>query len=172
MEVFKEFDIPFVGLKNGKHNFKFTIDKKFFDHFEFIDFIDASVICSLVLNKKPTFLELNFNANGKVKVPCDVSTELFDYKIYNQYTLIVKFGSSDYESDEILVIPESSYQINVAQYIYEMIVLSLPIKRIHPGIKNGTLKNDILEKLKSLEPKENKLDGSIDPRWDKLKDLL
>ena len=93
-------------------------------------------------------------------------------QIYNQYNLIVKFGSSDYESDEILVIPEGSYQINVAQYIYEMIVLSLPIKRIHPGIKNGTLKNDILEKLKSLEPKENKLDGSIDPRWNKLKDLL
>ena len=72
----------------------------------------------------------------------------------------------------ILVIPEGSYQINVAQHIYETIVLSLPLKKIHPGIKNGTLKSDILEKLKALEPKKNNSDGSIDPRWNKLKDLL
>jgi uncharacterized metal-binding protein YceD (DUF177 family) len=51
-------------------------------------------------------------------------------------------------------------------------VLSLPLKKIHPGIKNGTLKSDILEKLKALEPKKNNSDGSIDPRWNKLKDLL
>ncbi len=53
-----------------------------------------------------------------------------------------------------------------------MIVLSLPLKRIHPGIEDGTLKSDILNKLKALEPKEEKLNGQEDPRWNKLKDLL
>ena len=106
------------------------------------------------VNKKSTFLEINFKVDGKVTIPCDVSTELFEHEIKNENNLIVKFGSSDYESDDILVIPEGSYQINVAQHIYETIVLSLPLKKIHPGIKNGTLKSDILEKLKALEPKK------------------
>jgi len=97
---------------------------------------------------------------------------IFDFFFDIEHNLIVKFGSSDYESDEILVIPDGSYQINVAQHIYEIIVLSIPLKRIHPGIKNGTLKSDILEKLKAFERKENNSAGSTDPRWNKLKDLL
>ena len=53
-----------------------------------------------------------------------------------------------------------------------MTVLSIPAKKVHPGIENGTLKSEILEKLKNLEPRENPLSGQTDPRWDKLKDLL
>jgi uncharacterized metal-binding protein YceD (DUF177 family) len=53
-----------------------------------------------------------------------------------------------------------------------MIVLAVPTKRVHPGIADGTLKSEIVEKLKSLEPKINSLQGQVDPRWDKLNDLL
>jgi uncharacterized metal-binding protein YceD (DUF177 family) len=90
-----------------------------------------------------------------------------------QFDLIVKFGvPPENPSDEIQILPEGSYQINVGQQFYEMIVLSLPLKRVHPGIEDGTLKSDILNKLKALEPKEEKLNGQEDPRWNKLKDLL
>jgi len=106
-------------------------------------------------------------------LPCDVSIELFDYPIDVKFDLIVKFGiPPEKPSDEILVLPEGSYQIDVAQYFYEMVVLSLPQKRVHPGIEDGTLQSDIVEKLKALEPKETHLKGSEDPRWNKLKDLL
>ena len=68
--------------------------------------------------------------------------------------------------------PVGSYQIDVSHYFYEMTVLALPRKRIHPGIKDGSLESEIVEKLKALEPKETHLNGSEDPRWNKLKDLL
>ena len=64
-----------------------------------------------------------------------------------EFNLIVKFGTpSENNSDEILVIPEGSYKINVAQNFYEIVVLSLPLKRVHPGIIDGTLKSEILSK--------------------------
>ncbi len=173
LDVFKEFTIPFVGLKDGKHEFSFKIDNTFFNHFEFTDFNDASLEGKLVLNKKPTFLELHFDVLGSVDLVCDVSTESFEHKVKTEFDLIVKFGiPSENNSDEILVIPDGSYQINVAQNFYEIVVLSLPLKRVHPGIEDGTLKSEILTKLKELEPKENKLNGKKDPRWNKLKDLL
>ncbi len=173
MDMLKEFTIPFVGLKDGKHDFSFTIDNKFFEHFEFSDFWEAFLECKMVLDKRPNFLELHFNVLGKVVLSCDVSTELFDHKVQTEFDLIVKFGSSlENNSDEILMIPEGSYQINIAQNLYEIVVLSLPIKRVHPGIESGELKNEILTKLKALEPREGKLNGQIDPRWNKLKDLL
>ena len=173
MEAMKEFTIPFVGLKEGKHQFEFTIDKTFFAHFEYDDFSQASLQGQLTLDKKSTFLELHFEVSGLVVLPCDVSMELFDYPIEAAFDLIVKFGiPPDKPSDEILVLPEGSYQIDVWHYFYEIVVLSLPQKRVHPGIEDGTLKSEIVEKLKALEPKETHLKGSEDPRWNKLKDLL
>ena len=77
------------------------------------------------------------------------------------------------ENDEILIIPHGEHQINVAQYIYEMLVLAVPPKRVHPGVLDGTLKSEILDKLEELQPKESKeqTEGT-DPRWDDLKKLL
>ncbi|MFQ3340364.1 MAG: uncharacterized metal-binding protein YceD (DUF177 family) [Flavobacteriaceae bacterium] len=173
MEVLKEFTIPFVGLKDGKHDFSFAIDTTFFKHFEYIDFDQATLETTLVLDKKPTFLELIFNVKGIIILPCDVSTELFDFNVDAQYTLLVKFGAvSETISDEIIILSEGTYQINVAQYIYEMIILAVPQKRVHPGIEDGTLKSDIVDKLRELEPREENLNGEEDPRWNKLKDLL
>jgi uncharacterized metal-binding protein YceD (DUF177 family) len=54
-------------------------------------------------------------------------------------------------------------------------VLSVPQKRLHPGIENGTLNSEILKKLEDLSPKslENKSSNNdIDPRWNSLKKLL
>jgi len=88
--------------------------------------------------------------------------------------LVVKFGDEyNNDNDEILIIPHSEYQINIAQYVYEMLVLSVPLKKVHPGVLDGTLKSEVLDKLEELQPKdtkENKED--IDPRWDALKKLL
>ena len=61
------------------------------------------------------------------------------------------------------------------QYIYELIVLAVPVKRVHPGIEDGTLKSDILSKLEELSPEhgnDEKGSEDIDPRWDNLKKLL
>jgi len=173
MDVLKEYTLPFVGLKDGKHTFNFTIDNTFFEHFEFHEFNEASLEGLLILDKKPNFLELHFDIKGTVTLECDVSTEWFEHKVMTEYDLIVKFGvASNNDPDEIIVLPEGSCQINVGHYFYEMVVLSLPIKRVHPGIENGTLESEILKKLKALEPKEEKLNGQQDPRWNKLKDLL
>jgi len=93
--------------------------------------------------------------------------------VLSNLNLHVKFGEiySD-ESDEILILPYGTHQIDISQYIYEMVILSVPLKKIHPGIKNGSLNSDILERLKLLQPKEKETPSEYDSRWDKLKDLL
>ena len=48
----------------------------------------------------------------------------------------------------------------------------MPLKKIHPGIKNGTLKNEILKKLEQLDPQNKKPAIRKDPRWEKLESLL
>ncbi len=174
MKEHKEYGIPFSGLKEGKHQFKFSIENKFFVAFGYDEFNAANITLELELNKQPTMLELDLKGEGTVNVDCDLTGESFDQPISSQLELVVKFGEEfNNEDDEILIIPHGEHQINVAQYIYEMLVLAVPSKRIHPGVLDGTLKSDILKKLEELQPKETiKNKDKTDPRWDALKNLL
>ncbi|WP_242083457.1 YceD family protein [Aestuariivivens sediminis] len=177
MKSLSEFTIPFVGLKNGTHLFEYKIDKAFFEHFEYEDFNDVNIKVNVILNKKTTLLELHFEVSGNVNINCDVTNEPYDQDINTSFDLVVKFGNEfDDEHIDILIIPHGEYEINIQQYIYELIVLAVPIKRIHPGVKDGTLDSDILKKLEELSPKLHRNgqtnDEEIDPRWDTLKKLL
>lgn len=177
MKDLKEFDISFIGLKEGMHQFEYRIDKQFFDFFEYDEFNNSNVKVDISFLKKSTIFELNFSLSGTVEVACDVTNELFDQPIQSQMELIVKFGNEyNDENEELLIIPHSEFKINIAQYIYEAIVLGVPLKRIHPGVEDGTLKSEVLEKLKELEVKdldedlEEDNNKEIDPRWNKLKE--
>ncbi len=176
MKKLKEFIIQFIGLKQGEHNFDYKIDNKFFNLFEYDEFSNVNLDIKVVLNKKETLLELHFIASGTVNINCDLTNEPFDQVIENDFNLVVKFGNEyNDENEEILIIPHSEYEINISQYIYELIVLSVPFKRIHPGVIDGSLNSEILKKLEELSPKslEDKTKNEdIDPRWNTLKKLL
>jgi len=178
MRELKEFTIPFVGLKLGEHHFDFKIENKFFEHFEYDEFNDADLNLDVLLDKKTTLLEFTLEYKGTVNVFCDVTNEPFNQEISGEYHFVVKFGEEfNDENEDLLIIPHGSYEVNIQQYIYESIVLSLPIRRIHPGVEDGTLDSDILDKLEELSPRANKEKKSTsndktDPRWDSLKKLL
>lgn len=174
MKPMKEYTIPFVGLKIGKHDFEYKIDNAFFEYFEYEDFNNADIKVNVVLNKKTTLLELHFEISGKVNINCDLTNEPYNQSIKNDFNLVVKFGETfNDENIDILILPHGEYEVNIQQYIYELIVLAVPIKRIHPGVEDGTLDSEILKKLEELSPKEsNKTEEDIDPRWNKLKNLL
>ena len=177
MKPLKAYDIQFVGLKLGKHIYDYEINQTFFEYFEFDEFNTINVNLNIRLEKKTTLLELNFSGNGSVNINCDVSNEPYDQPINFNFNLVVKFGQEyNNENDSILIIPHGSYEINIAQYIYELIVLSIPQKRIHPGVEDGTLNSEILRKLEDLSPnadlKGESSSNDVDPRWNKLKKLL
>ncbi|SNR94321.1 Uncharacterized metal-binding protein YceD, DUF177 family [Dokdonia pacifica] len=178
MKDLKLFTIQYVGLKEGEHNFEYQIDKSFFDYFEFDDFNSVAIQVSLGFEKKTTLMQLHFKVEGSVNVNCDLTNEPYDEPIQGEFELVVKFGHEyNDENEEILILPYGEYELNVAHHIYELIILSVPNKRVHPGVKDGTLKSEILNKLEELslgskKEQENNDQSETDPRWDSLKKLL
>jgi uncharacterized metal-binding protein YceD (DUF177 family) len=170
------YTIPFVGLKLGKHQLEYEINKEFFEHFEYDDLNSADVKIDLLLDKKTTMMELTFKASGFVNVNCDITNEPYNQPIEGSLFLVIKFGEEfNDENEDLLILPHGEFEVNVQQYIYELIVLSIPLKRVHPGVEDGTLESEVLDKLEelSINNNENKNDeDEIDPRWDKLKNLL
>ncbi len=177
MEELKEFTIPFIGLKLGEHRFNFELTNTFFEHFGYDEFDHAKINLEVLLDKKTTLLDINLSFEGVVGVSCDITNEPFDQAISGTYDFVVKFGETyDDENDDLLILPHGSHEVNIQQYIYESVVLAVPTRRIHPGVIDGTLKSEILDKLKELSPKKplnSTTEGeNTDPRWDELKKLL
>ncbi len=170
----KEFNIPFSGLKQGKHRFEYRIDNSFFEAFDYNEFNAAAVEVVVMLHKMSNMMELEMAAEGSVNLACDLTSEPFDQPIQAQLDLVVKFGEAfNDEDDEILVLPHGEHQLNIAQYIYEMLVLAVPSKRVHPGVADGSLDSEVLKKLEELQPKKQRENSDeTDPRWDALRNLL
>ena len=178
MKALKSYDIKFTGLKNGKHRYKFHLDREFFEHFDNDDFESCDIDIVIELNKSDRFLEFNIHNSGTVNVPCDISGEMFDQKIEGDLDFIVKFGETyNDDREDLIYIPYHSHFFNIAQQIYESVVLSVPVKRIHPDIASGkkiagNAKYIINYDDNNTQPGQNSEKKEIDPRWAALKKIL
>ena len=166
-----QFLLKFVGLKDGDHKFEYKLDNNFFITHGYLDFNSCNINVKVQLIKKVTVLELNIIGDGITNINCTLSNESFDYIINSKMKVLVKFGEKyDDSNDELIILPYGSHTIELDQLLYEMIVLSMPIRNVHPGIEDGSLKSDILNRLKDFDINKEK-SSNFDPRWEKLKQL-
>ena len=172
MKSLSPYLIKFSGLKDGVHIFNYELGNKFFKNFDYYDFNNAKLFAKLELEKQSTLLNLKFLFHGEIEVQCDVSMENFNLELETDYAVVVKFKDDiNSTDDKVIFLPTGSHSIDISHLIYESIILAVPQKKVHPGIENGSLKSEIVEKLEALKPKKN-FKEKTDPRWDKLKDLL
>lgn len=170
MSSLKDFIIPFEGLNIGNHEFRFDVNQLFFEEIAYSEIKNGQLCVELDLEKQETMLILSFSIDGSVEVSCDRCTDNFNFPIKGNQQLLVQFGDEFFEQDgEMITIPRSDSEINLAPFIYEYIFLMLPIQRMHPDDKQGnsTCNAEMLEKLSELSFTETK----NDPRWDALKKL-
>jgi uncharacterized protein len=165
----KEYNIQFVGLEPGNHQFEFEVNDSFFEHFEFSLIQKGQIHVSVDLEKMERMMIFTIGLEGKVLATCDRCTNEFEYPLSDNQQLIIKLGAEYIEeSEDVVVIPETEYQFNLAPYIYEFIHLALPAQIIHPDDEDGnsTCDPEMLRILNTLAPTE-----SVDPRWEALKKL-
>ena len=89
--------------------------------------------------------------------------------------MLVKFSETETDDgDEVIFIHPGSHEIEVAQLIYEFIVLSIPIRHVHPVGKNGeSLCNpEMLDKLDEYTIPDLHEGQQADPRWNDLKKII
>ncbi|MDD3875951.1 MAG: YceD family protein [Bacteroidales bacterium] len=164
----KEFTLFFSSLRDGFHVFEYHIDNKFFENFELSEIKRGELSVELCLEKKPDMMIFNFKLNGKVILPCDICIDDIDIEMNFEKFLYVKFGTDlSEESDDLVIIPPYARHYCFKQYLYEIIHLELPMKRVH-GVdsnENSLCNKDMLNIYRKME----KNDNSINDIW---KDLL
>jgi|ERR1017187_5895551 uncharacterized metal-binding protein YceD (DUF177 family) len=170
MSASKEYVIQFAGLSIGEHLFELNVNDKFFENLDYSEIKQGNIQVKLILLQQSNTMVLHFDISGIVKVNCDNCASEFALPINESYKLIVKVGGSDdtKENDDIITIAANEHQLDLTQYLYEYITLSVPIKREHSD--KEMCDKEILNKLNDFLIDEKK--GELtDPRWDDLQNI-
>ncbi len=172
MKYLNQYCIPIKELRQEVYCFDFKVNNKFFKQFKNSEIKKGNADVNITATKNSQNIVLEFNINGSVNVMCDRCLDYFDLPIECNERLYFVFGNeNNTQAYNFITLKADENEINVAQYLYEFITLSLPIKKIHPNDETGksTCNKKMLNKLMSFTKKEVK---KTDPRWDKLKNLI
>lgn len=171
MEVLDHFSIPFIGLKVGLHQLKFEVDNAFFAEYENSQIKEGKLTVTIDLDKRAHMAVLDFTLEGDVVTDCDRCMESINLPIEGKHILHAKYSEEEIEStDEIIYIHPRLDRLNVAQFVYEYIHLSVPMITTCESDPNASCNEEIL----SLFEKEAEDDGGevkTNPMWDTLNDL-
>lgn len=182
------------SLSEGNHSFDFKLDNKYFSDIGDgeSDIKKGDVEVKLTIKRVSSTFELNFDLKGEVIVSCDRCLDNLPIEIATGNRLFVKFGKEySEESDEIVVIPETDGELNIAWFLYEFVSLSIPMKKVHaPGKCNKLVSSKLNKHRATVSGDDSDEDGGEiavddeevfddtlgnesenDPRWNALKGI-
>ncbi|MBS1774123.1 MAG: DUF177 domain-containing protein [Bacteroidetes bacterium] len=141
----REFEIAWQGLKPGVHTYQYELNDKFLNDQEQKerDFSDLDAQVTLRFDKKNNFFLCHFDVDGSVTVACDRCGDDFKIRLWDEFDLVIKLTGTE-EADEVdddadvVFIPRSETVIDISNWLYEFIMLSIPLQRVHPDKPDGT----------------------------------
>lgn len=159
----REYDIAFVGLKPGEHEFNYEIGDRFFAGYNQQDFTGVKATVKLMLDKKSGFMLLKFDIGGSLEVSCDRCGNNLPLQLWDEFKLVVKLVDNPDEMNEqeddpdVYYIGRTESHLHVADWIYEFINLSLPMTRMCSEAEMGGphCNKAVLEQLKKMLPEEH-----------------
>lgn len=167
----EEYLIPVSGMAIGQHDYHFVIDDAFFSLFDYSEVKQGRVELDLMVEREETMMTLNFSFKGEVQVPCDRCADEFYLPIEGENVFLIKTGMeqpADSDDDDVAYLPAEQGSFDVSELIYEYIILSIPMHRVHP---EGQCNPKVMEMLSQGLHDEGDADEAIDPRWAALKDM-
>jgi uncharacterized metal-binding protein YceD (DUF177 family) len=175
----REFEIAFVGLKPGIHEFSYEITDKFFIAFQQQDFRNCKATVKLSLDKNNGFTLLRFELGGSLEVTCDRCSNNLPIDLWDEFNLIVKMVEepelmNNQEDDpDVYYISRGESHLNVENWIYEFINLSIPMQKVcsYENMDGPHCNKEVKDVLKKMEPEKETKENPIWKDLEKFKNL-
>lgn len=132
MELAPEYRIAFRGLKNGCYDYRFEIGGELFEAYPGSEIRGGACATDVRMERGETQLTLDVAIRGEVVVACDRCLEDCRMPIDYEGRLLVRISDEQGEYDgEVMWISPAEDELDLTQYLYESILLSLPYQRVH-----------------------------------------
>lgn len=175
----RTYDIAFVGLRPGIHEYEYQIDDKFFVEYQEQDFKNCKAQVKLTLDKKTGFLILKFEIGGTVEIGCDRCGNALPLNLWDEFTIVVKMVedpeemNNQEEDPDVYYISRTESFLHIADWIYEFINLSIPMQRMCSEEEMGGphCNKEVLAMLKKMDITNSQPENPLWKGLEKFKDL-
>lgn len=175
----REYEIAFVGLQPGTHQFKYTVDDKFFEAYQTQDFKDCKATVLLSIEKNTGFMLLKFEVDGQIKSICDRCGNDLPIQLWDEFKLIVKLVehpdkmNEEEEDPDVFYISRTESLLYVKDWLYEFINLSIPMQKMcgEDEIGGSKCNKAVLDMLNNINKENNTDKKDIWKGLDKFKNL-
>ena len=168
MASMRMFEIPFVGLKPGVHEFNYDLDATFFKEKTGENSEEIVADVKLTLDKNNGFLLLKFTVGGKADVNCDRCGNPLKVDLWDEFNMVVKLtedpqkANEEEEDADVFYIAKSESHIEVSDWLYEFVMLSIPMQHICGNDSDGKslCNEEVLKKLEAMQAKTEEQQGN------------
>ena len=167
----ESYKIDLKGVKDETTRLDFDLNDDFFGALDGSQLEHGALHVSVSIRKMAGFFELLFHTEGSVVVTCDRCLDDMDQPIETDNKLMVKLGDTYSEDDDTVTIDENEGMLDLSWFIYEFIMLAIPIKHVHAPGKCNSAMTQKLEELSGAVRSSEEEEEAIDPRWEALKHL-
>ena len=168
MKELETYRLSLKGLRNGINTFEYELGPTFFQVFKQQLINDAFINLKLFVDKRDELMILDMEHTGYMVTPCDRCLENIKLPLEGKKQLLVKFVPVGKEEDaEVIYLKAESDFFNPAPYMFEFIVLSIPMVRRY-DCEQDEESPCSEEVLRHLKPKESEINSPI---WEELKKL-
>lgn len=164
MDISGRFKIKLTDLPDDGSTFDWHLDDTFFDALDEQEIKHGSLDVTLRVNRKSGSYELFFHVKGNISIACGRCLEPMAQPIDTEATILVRLGNQYDDDGEVITVPNTDGEVDVAWNLYEIIALAIPIYHVHPD-------GECTEEINRLFADEH-ADRTTDTRWDALKALL
>ncbi|MEO6583271.1 MAG: DUF177 domain-containing protein [Ferruginibacter sp.] len=167
----RAFEIAFVGLRPGMHEFVYELNDQFFIEKGAEDFTNGVASVKLSLDKNNGFMILKFEVGGSADVTCDRCGNPLKMNLWDDFTVLVKLVdnaeemNTQEEDPDVFYISRTESHLDVGNWLYEFVMLSVPMQKMCSPDKMGGPQciNEVLQKLKEMEIKH--VDSNANTLW-------
>ena len=180
MSTSAAFVLPLKGLGKGLYEYDMVIDGAFFREFAESPIEQAEVDLHLIVDKQSREMVVDVQLTGTVRTACDRCLADIDLPIEDRRQLIVKFSpetEAAVDEGEIVYLHSDTNEFNLAPFVYETVVLAVPMIRVYDcreGAPPYPCDEDLLQRIgdaSALEEDTTENEADKPSPWDVLKDL-
>ena len=150
----KQYIVSLPALGEGHHEYEMKVDGDFFAARDNDDVKEADVTAYVDIDVRHGAYKIGITCQGWIDVPCDRCLDPMRLEVDDDYDVTVRYGEEYDEKDDLITIPEDEVDFDLAPLIADTVLLSIPLRHVHPDGECNPEMEEIMSKHSSDAPEE------------------
>lgn len=148
----KQFVIKLPALGDGHHELELKADGSLFAGHGSVEVTAADIVAYVDIDVRHGAYQIGITCQGWIEIPCDRCLDAMRLDVDEDYDVTVKYGEEYSESDDSVTLPEDETDFDLAPLVADTVMLSIPLRHVHPDGECNPRMEEIMRQHSASEP--------------------